>query len=47
MKTKLITLALVGLHALVDFSLQIPAVAILYACILGIGCAQASSSSRL
>jgi len=33
-----------GIHALVDFSLQIPAVAILYACLLGIGCAQAWSS---
>ncbi len=35
---------LVGLHALVDFSLQIPAVAILYACIMGIACAQSFSS---
>jgi O-antigen ligase len=35
---------LVGVHALLDFSLQIPAVAILYASIMGIGCAQASSS---
>jgi hypothetical protein len=35
---------LVGVHALLDFSLQIPAVAILYAGIMGIGCAQASSS---
>jgi hypothetical protein len=35
---------LTGVHALFDFSLQIPAVAILYACILGIGCAQSSSS---
>ena len=34
---------LVGVHALMDFSLQIPAVAILYACIMGIGCAQAGS----
>jgi O-antigen ligase len=31
---------LVGLHALVDFSLQIPAVGMLFATILGIGCAQ-------
>ena len=31
---------LVGVHALVDFSLQLPAVAILYACIMGIACAQ-------
>jgi O-antigen ligase len=35
---------LVGVHALVDFSLQLPAVAILYACIMGVGCAQAYSS---
>lgn len=37
---------LVGLHALVDFSLQIPAVAVTYATILGLGVAQ-SWSSRL
>jgi O-antigen ligase len=35
---------LVGIHALLDFSLQIPAVAILYACLLGIACAQSRSS---
>jgi len=35
---------LVGLHATVDFSLQIPAVAMLYACILGIAVAQSFSS---
>jgi O-antigen ligase len=35
---------LVGVHALVDFSLQIPAVAILYACIMGLACAQSYSS---
>ena len=35
---------LAGVHALFDFSLQIPAIAILFACILGIGCAQSSSS---
>jgi len=35
---------LVGTHALVDFSLQLPAVAILYATILGVGCAQSWSS---
>jgi hypothetical protein len=34
---------LVGLHALVDFSLQIPAVAIQFAAILAIGCAQSWS----
>ena len=35
---------LVGLHATVDFSLQLPAVAILYACIMGVACAQSYSS---
>jgi len=35
---------LVGVHALLDFSLQIPAVAILYACIMGIGCAQSRTT---
>ena len=35
---------LVGLHAILDFSLQIPAVAILYACIMGVACAQSYSS---
>lgn len=35
---------LVGTHALIDFSAQIPAVAMLYATILGIGCAQSWSS---
>ena len=35
---------LVGIHALVDFSLQLPAVAILYACIMGVACAQSWSS---
>jgi len=35
---------LVGLHATVDFSLQIPAVAILYVCIMGVACAQSYSS---
>ncbi len=35
---------LVGLHAMLDFSLQLPAVAILYACIMGIACAQSFSS---
>jgi O-antigen ligase len=37
---------LVGVHSLVDFSLQIPAVAILYAAILGIGWAQSWSTRR-
>lgn len=35
---------LVGLHALVDFSMQVPAVAVTYAAILGIGLAQSESS---
>lgn len=35
---------LVGVHALVDFSLQLQAVAILYAALLGAGVAQATSS---
>ncbi|HLF32480.1 MAG TPA: O-antigen ligase family protein [Xanthomonadales bacterium] len=35
---------LVGLHATVDFSLQIPAVAILYAAIMGVACAQSYST---
>jgi hypothetical protein len=34
---------LVGTHAALDFSLQIPAVAIVYAALLGIGCGQAWS----
>ncbi|MCS6779363.1 MAG: O-antigen ligase family protein [Geminicoccaceae bacterium] len=36
----------VGLHALVDFSLQIPAVAVTYAAVLGCGAAQAMPSAR-
>ncbi len=36
----------VGIHSLVDFSLQIPAVAVTYAFVLGIGCAQSWSSQR-
>jgi O-antigen ligase len=35
---------LVGVHATVDFSLQLPAVAILYATIMGVGVAQSYSS---
>jgi len=35
---------LVGVHSFFDFSLQMPGVAITYACILGVGCAQAYSS---
>lgn len=44
--TGLAATVLVGVHSLFDFSLQMPAVAITYACILGVGCAQ-SFSSRL
>jgi O-antigen ligase len=35
---------LVGVHATVDFSLQLPAVAMLYATIMGVACAQSYSS---
>jgi len=35
---------LVGVHAMVDFSLQLPAVALLYALIMGVACAQSWSS---
>jgi hypothetical protein len=35
---------LVGIHAIFDFSLQLPGVAMLYACIMGISCAQSHSS---
>lgn len=37
---------LVGLHALVDFSLQIPAVAVLYAFMMGLALAQSSPSAK-
>jgi O-antigen ligase len=37
---------LVGVHATVDFSLQLPAVAMLYAAIMGVGVAQAFSSQE-
>ena len=35
---------LVGVHATVDFSLQLPAIAVLYACIMGVAVAQSVSS---
>ncbi len=35
---------LVGCHALVDFSLQIPAIAVTYAAIIAVGCSQSWSS---
>lgn len=37
---------LVGLHSLVDFSLQMPAVTILYACIMGIATSQSWSEGK-
>ena len=36
--------ALVSVHALFDFSLQIPAVTMLYACLMGVACAQSHPS---
>jgi len=36
---------LVGIHSYFDFSLQMPAVAMTYACIMGTACAQSHSSS--
>lgn len=36
---------LVAMHAYFDFSLQMPAIAMTYACILGVACAQSYSSS--
>lgn len=38
---------LVAVHAIFDFSLQIPAIAVTYAAIMGIGCAQSVRSQRL
>jgi hypothetical protein len=38
--------ALVGVQSAFDFSLQIPAVALTYAAILGLGVAQASPTSQ-
>jgi O-antigen ligase len=35
---------LVAIHSLFDFSLQIPAIAICYSCIMGVACAQSYSS---
>ena len=37
---------LVGIHSFFDFSLQMPGVAITYACILGVACAQSYPSRR-
>lgn len=44
--TGLAASVLVAAHSLVDFSLQIPAVAATYAFLLGLACAQATSSRR-
>jgi len=44
--TGLAATTLVATHALVDFSLQIPAVAVTYASIMGAACAQSLSSRR-
>jgi O-antigen ligase len=38
--------ALVAVHAVFDFSLQIPAIAVTYAAIMGVGCAQSMHSER-
>ena len=37
---------LVAVHAVFDFSLQIPAIAVTYAAIMGVGCAQSMRSER-
>ena len=39
--------ALVGTHAMIDFSIQIPAVAVTYLLILGVACAQSWSSQAV
>ncbi len=44
--TGLAATALVAIHALFDFSIQIPATAMLYACIMGVACAQSVPSGR-
>ena len=44
--TGLAATALVACHALVDFSLQMPATAVAFAALLGMGCAQSISSRR-
>ena len=45
--TGLAATVLVAVHSVFDFSLQIPAVAITYACIMGVSCAQSYSSRRM
>jgi len=44
--TALAAAVLVALHSLFDFSLQLPAVAMTFACILGVGCAQSRNPVR-
>jgi hypothetical protein len=39
--------ALVGFHSIFDFSLQIPAIALTYAVILGLGVAQAAPTRNI
>ena len=41
--TGLAATVLVAIHSLFDFSLQIPAVAIAYSCLMGVACAQSYS----
>jgi O-antigen ligase len=45
--TGLAATVLVGIHSLFDFSLQMPAVAITYACIMGVACAQSYSATTI
>jgi O-antigen ligase len=45
-RDKIFPLIAVAVHAVVDFSLQIPAIAVTYATIMGIGCAQSVRSEK-
>ncbi len=45
--TGLAATSLVGIHSAFDFSLQMPAVAITYACVMGVACAQSYSTGFL
>jgi hypothetical protein len=36
---------LIGVHSLVDFSMQVPAIPYVYALLMGVACAQSFSSS--
>jgi len=44
--TGLAATVLVAIHSAVDFSLQMPATAMLYACIMGVACAQARNAPQ-